>query len=324
VKPCGQHLPLWPIGLLMGFTALGCLANQTRTDNVNVCGTCSGDTPVCDPDTRQCVGCLNDTHCPSTTASRCNPDSKTCEACSDNTQCQHLTATAVCDQGTCVQCLGNQDCQAVEGKPVCENKTCVQCNKDDATACGGKACNTLEKVCTNVTPGKALVCSECSGDAQCEPGSYCVPMSFRNMSLGNFCLWDRDAEQTNAPKGSCETSGRPYFSELKSTTSVDGVNTKTFCTLSISTCAAHAHYRNHDCKMSPTQNVADHSKCGLPNQATKVGQTSFDKRDSYCIPVGSSWRCTVPCNNDEGDCPVDALSCQPGLVSGLNRSNCAL
>ncbi len=69
-----------------------------------VCGTeyCSGNTPICHPDSQTCVACLNGGDCPSDTPI-CNA-SNICESCPDNTP-YYDASTSVCGN-----CQSDSDC----------------------------------------------------------------------------------------------------------------------------------------------------------------------------------------------------------------------
>ena len=126
------------------------------------------------------------------------------------------------------------------------------------------------------TPASANLCEACVADAQCQTGQLCVPMTYRDPTVtgamaqtaGSYCLWRLDASGTG-PRGSCLNT-IPY-SNAVDTTSADGVPT-TVCSLTVSTCAAQADFRNRDCM---TLDMTGDALCGVAGLHDGVCRISF-------------------------------------------------
>ncbi len=107
-------------------------------------GSCTnGDTPICDPDTGACVGCINAQDCGA--------------------------ARPICDpaHGQCGQCLANSDCGAAA--PICNIAVsrCVQCIVDDQGDAGKCTDGHCVKLCqgNGDCGGATPLCR--SSDGQC-------------------------------------------------------------------------------------------------------------------------------------------------------------
>jgi Stigma-specific protein, Stig1 len=125
---------------------------------------CKAPTPVCDPDSKQCVPCLTDTHCPDGKlckskqcvpgcsmahgcgdAGACDPNGM-CQVCTKDGDCQGNTPRCDTDSGRCVACLPlNDNCtNGLFCKKVNSDYTCVMgCKADNECMNGGKCCNNV-------------------------------------------------------------------------------------------------------------------------------------------------------------------------------------
>ncbi|MFO0591278.1 MAG: choice-of-anchor L domain-containing protein [Polyangiaceae bacterium] len=162
----------WLVSLPAAVLALGSLAmagcgpagtssgGGAGGGTTSECGQeCGGLTPVCDPDSKTCVGCLpsNDTcdagkYCdmatmacvdgckgdPDCTSPKvCDPTSHQCVSCTEDSQCQ---PGEVCNSsGGCVP--GCNDSQPCAGGQACCSGACADLNSDP------KSCGTCDKPC---------------------------------------------------------------------------------------------------------------------------------------------------------------------------------
>jgi hypothetical protein len=130
-------------------------------------GSCTEPTPYCDPNTNQCVECLESAHCLDPTAARC--ESGVCKTCEAPEDCVHLLPLVACNEdGGCVECTVGQE-------EACDS---------------GQTCNLLTQQCTDVEEHSRLTCAPCTNDRQCEDGSRCIAMSFAGEPHGYYCLPD--------------------------------------------------------------------------------------------------------------------------------------
>lgn len=145
---------------------------------------CTGTTPVCDPSTKSCVGCLNDTDCaesmvcgadkvcvaeavPNTCGDGNVSDDETCDTAVE-VSCSAFDATKTWEDGGKAQCAS--DCQSIEQgtcvEVVVPEKDCTQ----DATMCSGKT-----PVCHAATKS----CVECETDSDCDGENMTCDASYR-------------------------------------------------------------------------------------------------------------------------------------------------
>lgn len=252
--------------------------NNTCVDCTDSALHCGGDTPLCDVGPHECVQCLENSDCTDPAASRCSNGS--CVPCTGPLHCAHLDDLGVCDassgSGECVECTGT-NYQA--------------CGTDSVTS-QPFVCDSLNRTCTDRTQSSSGLCGECVSDAECPAGQLCVLQEFESATIGYFCMWRRGAGVGGAPS-SC-TSARPYFKAVSDSQSIDGI-TADVCTLAVSTCPAHSHFRNAEIDCAPG-GVPDDSLCGAPAVS-----------DGYCRPLPppeqDSYRCTVACGTSD-DCRV--------------------
>ena len=123
---------------------------------------CTGATPVCNPATSTCVGCLTNANCGGATPICDTTTALTCRACNSNSDCGGAPSTPICDKlagsanlGTCVACVADGNCPV---RCNLTSNTCTQCltNGD----CSGDA-----PIC------KVGKCSACAGDSDCTAGN---------------------------------------------------------------------------------------------------------------------------------------------------------
>jgi hypothetical protein len=187
----------------------------------------------------------------------------------------------------------------------------VQCSKDQAQACEqsgtqyvcdpqSHACDLTRKahskdacnICVDSQDDGCKSHPDCISDDECQVGQACVDVPAGAGTL--VC------QQVFTDATVCQ---RPYFGSTNAPVpSADGPDV-TVCTFrTATTCQAHADYSNKRCgtplASDPNQdqpNSADNTKCGAPG---------ID--DGYCVwfPSQHQYLCTVPCNNNVGDCPA--------------------
>ncbi len=166
--------------------------------------TCFGDTPVCDPDTKTCVGCLpSDGTCaagqfcdPATMACSdgckadadctspqlCDPTSHQCVSCTADSQCD---PGSVCNSsGVCVAgCSDSAPC--VAGQACCDG-ACADLN-NDPLSCGtcGKACTVPDHAAVACVQGICQMgpCDAGFGDCDQNPDTGCET----DVSAGGGC-----------------------------------------------------------------------------------------------------------------------------------------
>jgi hypothetical protein len=118
--------------------------------------TCKAPTPICDPDSKQCVPCLTDNHC---------PDGKLCK----NKQCVAGCSMAhgcgdggVCDpNGMCKVCKGDPDCAMDTNGPRCDVNSgrCVPCLPQNDNCTNGQFCKLVN--------GNYACVNGCKADKDC-------------------------------------------------------------------------------------------------------------------------------------------------------------
>src|SRR5437870_1612946 len=98
------------------------------------CGTCTGKTPVCDPKTQRCVGCLVDGNCPGGTVCRM-------QACVPGCSAQRACQMGICDvdAGVCGGCRTDAECKDPRA-PVCDASRCVPCTPAKDRCPAGSYC----------------------------------------------------------------------------------------------------------------------------------------------------------------------------------------
>jgi outer membrane exchange protein TraA len=154
------------------------------------CSPCGLSTPYCvnQNGTYTCVECEDDSQCG---GRRCDPDTKTCVGCLDDRVCPN---GQVCDKPnfTCVECLRDEDCPPDEvcvgtikqckeckqnsdcerGKS-CQDFQCVTCSTNES--CAGNSCNCCPSgtQCAARTPGGLISCVECAANIPCADGKQC-------------------------------------------------------------------------------------------------------------------------------------------------------
>lgn len=192
----------------------------------------------CHPSLQECVDCLSNADCTSSTAGICDTGINECVQCTSFLHCSapeavcymnecvecsvdsHCTSTtnSKCDQSTntCTSCTVNIDCH-FPLETICYVDTCVQClvNTDctspSAAKCSSKVCVPctsqsdcghfiLENKClTTTSPAQ---CVQCRNDVDCSGTTpKCSPTSYTCVE----CLADTDCTTVTASKCSSNT-----------------------------------------------------------------------------------------------------------------------
>ena len=217
-KRLGLFLPVSALALVAALGAAACDGGGDTSPTGNggnggnggsgagssgECGTtCAGDTPVCDPESKTCVGCLTGADCGQ--GQYCAPSTQKCTSgCDEDADC---TSPLVCDTAShlCVGCSEDSQCDA--GSVCNENGQCVPGCTDSQPCSGGLAC--CEGACTDLQadpqscgacgdpcpkiPGAAEICV----GGQCQMGACDMGANGNyadcNLNPDDGCEWDLD------------------------------------------------------------------------------------------------------------------------------------
>ena len=157
-------------------------------------------TPMCDPATNTCVGCIENEDCVGTPSPICDPVSKECRVCATDTDCP-AGAPACQPTGQCGECSSTNLSLCTAPYVVCQASTgtCVGCLEDaDCTDTDAPHCD-----------GTVNLCRECLTNDHCTPlRPFCD-----DSGTCSGCLSDADCPSTLpicSPSGSCSqcSSGR--------------------------------------------------------------------------------------------------------------------
>ncbi|MGE0791633.1 MAG: hypothetical protein AB7S26_38515 [Sandaracinaceae bacterium] len=274
-----------------GDAAVDAARDASDTD-AGPCGVCAAPTPVCDESTGDCVGCLVMNDCGGTTP-QCDPVMHECVACLSSADCADPDNARCAADHTCQPCTDSMQCMGITGTEVCNSGTCVECTDADATACGTRACTSMN-VCSAYDSDTQELCEPCDADANCltSDNAYCVPMSYMGTDRGGYCLAD-DTPGCN----------QPYSITLMGRTTLSGRTGARYCGLNeaLTTCEA-------------VRALLDNTACpgGLDSECPQPG--------GLCRRVGSlNNRCTYPCGGDPAVCkepPGAGSTCGVGTTSG--------
>lgn len=199
-------VPLTAAALLgAAFAVPACDGGSSSTSNGGSGGTgtgdcptaCSGDTPVCDPDSHACVGCLaSDDTCAG--GQYCDATSQTCaDGCKGDADC---TAPQICDPMShqCVNCTSDDQCDP--GFVCSQSGNCVTGCSDsqpcgNGLACCGGACTDLSNdpaacgACGSPCPDLDHA-SEACVQATCMLGQCESGWSDCNQNPDDGCEWN--------------------------------------------------------------------------------------------------------------------------------------
>lgn len=279
-------------------------------------GACTGATPVCNPDTADCVECTKRSHCGGDTpvcdnstntcvqctaddSSACDGDTPVCDtassqcvACLTTDDCSSPVAP-LCANDSCVPCTSNDDCTHLSGTAICNAGTCVQCTLSDESACGANSCDPATNTCTATPRGSVHTCepcvadSECSGGDQPDPDARCVPMNFQGVPReGGFCL-----------RRVASTCGR-QFQIITNAMSLSGSPAEDYCGIdeTVTRCEAVV-----DLGSNQTCSDGADTSCGCARDSN--GNCTEPGEGGLCRTVGPNEnRCTYACGTNE-DCP---------------------
>ena len=140
-----------------GGSSSGSGGNAGSGGSSGDCATaCTGDTPVCDPESKECVGCLpSDDTCAA--GQYCDATTKACmDGCKGDAEC---TAPQTCDAAThqCVNCTSDAQCD--DGFVCSSGGNCVAGCSDSQPCGGGLAC--CSGACTDLS-NDASACGDCA------------------------------------------------------------------------------------------------------------------------------------------------------------------
>jgi hypothetical protein len=165
---------------------------QCSSGNSTAC--LNTNTPLCDPSTNVCVGCITDDDCYGSNKIICDSATKQCRECNSDADCpssapacqpsglcgecstSNLTKCvaplSICEptSGTCVNCVQDTDC--TEDNPYCDTQAnyCRQCLKDEHCPRERPFCDLSGYYCTGESSG---------GDGGTEDGPAAEPQEGR-------------------------------------------------------------------------------------------------------------------------------------------------
>lgn len=148
-------------------------AGESPVDGPKSCpGGCAADggTPICDPSSGTCVGCLGDTQCPRGAAHICDTTAKRCVQCLQRSDCTSATAP-ICANQICRGCLTDAECLGI-GPEVCMVDTGGHCATDDETV------YVKNDLLTNI-----VTCSNSRAEAGSSAVPYCESQLAINAAL---------------------------------------------------------------------------------------------------------------------------------------------
>lgn len=258
-------------------------------------GACVSNTDIgsCGTSCEPCAGPSNGniqcdgTACSFTCTAPLVPLNDTCAGCASNTDCTGAVEPR-CDAGTCVACAQASDCSHIPDRAICDAGTCVECSSP--ADCGGKVCDTVNGTCTTTNINTVATCKKCVSSDACAVGSACMPLLFKGVDYGNYCL----------PLKSAEECPSPWVFEINRP-AIDG-NVATICGINeaATTCEAMLDFGS----FCPT------------GQASECGAVGVN--DGLCEPVGFdlTLQCTFPCTSSSQCLPNDEFGCLGGDYCG--------
>jgi hypothetical protein len=280
----------------------------------------------------RCVECRSSVDCPDPNRPVCNGGR--CGGCNDEDDCARFEAAPACGEaGACVQCTENRhctepgaprcqgtacapcaeqsDCSHLPGTNVCDTtrdpRRCVECTRDNETACRSQSgaalvCDSLERRCTDFTPGSADLCGACVSDAHCRQAPLsrlCVEQVFEGVSVGHFCLPKADVAATFDP-----CNNRVFNVLEEDDLSIDDVQAD-LCHIANTTCPGLIDFQEAEFT------GADCGSAG-GGDAALCGADGLD--DGVCASVGQvnqTFHCRIACV-DGDDCPLGTF-CRVGV-----------
>lgn len=171
----------------------GCEFTKEGDPSDGPCGKrCEGELPYCNQDLKECVACLDNTHCTETGKPLCQTSTGKCGACLSEADCTdpdkaHCNAeTLVCEY----PCQEDADCEGLAGTEACgPDDVCVECTPTNETVCDGKICVPDTNSCSeDIEQGETPICSNCVSDTQCVADHKCIPLEYNDAFHGNYCM----------------------------------------------------------------------------------------------------------------------------------------
>lgn len=241
---CRNGLCVCPRGLTA--CAGECVNTLNDPGNCGACATaCPVETPVCYRG--NCVACADDRQCSGDTPI-CNPDTGRCVMCASNDDCGGDTPFCNRKINTCVECRGNGDCPTgeacVSGRcgctDACENAPCsLQCGScgycDDGYVClngkcGYPACNP--DTCPNgCCDGYTCIPYADQDDTRCGSGGRgCNACADTATCVNGTCVDPTpppppsSCDRNTCPEGCCTTGGEciRFIDQSDSTCGTEG------------------------------------------------------------------------------------------------------
>ena len=180
----------------------GAQSNQSACDEK-----CAGSTPLCDAESGQCVGCIDEQDCPAEKP-LCLSATRKCSECRSTNDCTSAGAS-FCNalEGQCEGCRIDNDCAHLDDKPLCSEGQCVECT--DAQKCSSAAASACSASGTCEPCQSAADCSHLSGLNQCAAGVCveCTPateasdcgLTACNPASNTCTLIERNTQQSCKP-----------------------------------------------------------------------------------------------------------------------------
>lgn len=285
--------------------------------------------PFCSPDTKKCVQCTEDSHCPNGV---CSMD-KTCVECVSNRQCAgrgsylefvcSLYASPSAYRYTCGECSVSSDCpyqmtcgdgrkctctsnsQCGGDSPVCFEGRCQGCPGDNELGDTFCSNNGMGTNCTIVNGTEHYQCTQCTDSSTCPFGMQCV---------NSTCICTKNSQcvgPDNQLANICNPLSNRCVQCLDSTDCKDPM--KPFCVKGI--CEECTGLDSTCTKKQVTGNVqcSDYGMC-LPYCRNDDDCTQTER--PYCHKKSST--CTV-CRDDL-DCPGNGV-CYSGK-NGTEPTRC--
>jgi hypothetical protein len=299
---------------------------------------CSGSTPVCDAETKTCVGCLPSENTCGDGAS-CDAETKTCvSGCSTDDDC---SAPLICDTATskCVSCIADVQCEP--GFICGSNGQCVTgCNDSQPctvglVCCGGtcadiagdpKSCGACDTPCPDLEGATESCTMGMCGLEKCDDGyADC------NLDAADGCEWDINVF------GACSCKPGETQECYTGAPGTKGVGT---CTAGTSTCdPSGANWGPCMGEVTPKfdacADALDNDCDGTPDNAKDLDGDGWTPCDGDCCDIVEVGVCGDPALvnpgayevggnmvDDDCDLQVDNVlaACDSGLATSSNTA----
>lgn len=161
------------------------------------CESCPEEAPAC-KDGSTCVECTeSETDACTMEEPHCDPESSECVACLENEHCLDENLP-LCVEGECAPCTDSPSCGDL-GNHCLPGGACVECTPETDNRettdddCGAGVCNPETNECeAGLTQKDKDVCDPCIADNECMVGQNCIPLEYtggaETVQLGGFCM----------------------------------------------------------------------------------------------------------------------------------------